>query len=165
MPALVEQDPLAGGAQHGIGIGQPKHAVVGERDHLGGQEHADLAAKAAQVAQHHERAVRPVRLDLLAAEALSQHAQPAGVLVLLEHEQLDGPGVSGVAGLVGEAPDSLAVAGFAELEAGYRARYRFAAAPGFERLSEGGVERAAVAILEVGEPAGARRLGRHPAPA
>ena len=90
--ALVAQDAVAGGGEHRVVVGQRQHAVVAQRHHLGGEQHADLAAQAADVAQRDERGVAPVRLELGPAEALAQDPEPAGVLALLVDEQLDRAG-------------------------------------------------------------------------
>ena len=47
--------------------------------------------QASDVAQQDEGPVGPVRLEAHAAEALAQDPQPARVLALLGHEELDGP--------------------------------------------------------------------------
>jgi len=72
VPALVGQDPPAGGAEQRVVAGERQNPAIAQRDELGGQQHADLAAQTAAVAQHDEGRVRPVRLQPAATEALAQ---------------------------------------------------------------------------------------------
>lgn len=133
VPALIQQDAVADGSQRRVGIGEAQHAVVGERDQLRGEQDRELETQSADVAEEHEGAVGPVGGDRLAAEALAQLRQPARVLVLLEHEQLDRPLIVGVAGRGGQALQPRAVTGLAELEARERAGNRSTAGPLGER--------------------------------
>lgn len=153
MPTLVEEDAFAGGLQEGVVVGQREHSIVGEGYHLGRQQHADLAPQAAYVAQEHEGAIGPVGLQLSAPEALAQHTQPPGVLVLLVHEQLDRACVGLIAGLGRQALQVGPVTGLSQLEAGDRGSHGLTADPD----SEGGIERRVeltpAPVAEVFQPA------------